>query len=1137
MKTATRRAAAQILAAVALCAGIAAALRWYYDVYINWQPQKYPCAAAVLCAGVAALTLVALWARGARGARGYIWRALVSLAAFLAALAGGSAVINNVIGHGSMPAQAIAAALPLCVIQLLILLILLLLGWGKQGGRARRAIAWALSAALLAPAAYAGVLAWRGGRDVALYAMPVKDHRAEEAMKTRPTIYTAEKRAVMRENAQSEPFRAQAQAAIEQADFYLERIDTLYDMVVAEGLPRYYAVGSARDPNSHRCKYCGTDVHEKYGRYSWKTDPFGHPWKIQCPACARWFPSNDFAGYYQLGLDGQGVFRPAQAKEKNDALVAAGGDGYLKNVLYPEKGEGWGVDDGFGYFPGNVYDNGVVEKHIYVAYYIHEGIWGGAGIAGTGAVRQALQALRDAYLFTGEAKYGQAGARLLGRIADFYPDYDWGLWKAFRDDGYAGSILDPVWSNYPATEFCLAYDAFFPEMGAAARLHAENGILRPVFRFAAKRMHNGNFGITQQTVAAAAVALDTLPETREWLDWVMAPAGGDVAGKLINAVDRDGMGDEASPSYNSIWVNYLIDVADLLDGYDTYPAADLYQNPKFVQMLRAQLPVVLANYYTAQIGDSGQTASRGFTLGTRLAVAAYRHTGDPAFAQFLYLANGNSAEGLSEGIGARDPLNIQSDVRGVIEEYGALELPSQMMAGYGFAALRGGPGSDFWMYFGNTGGHGHCDSLNLGLDAYGLNMAPELGYPEATGTLPSRVQWDHATISHNTVVVDGKDQLADRAVRQGRPLHFDDAGRVKIMDVDERMAYPQVSQYRRTIVMVEVGDEVSYGVDFFRVTGGDDHIYSFHAQSDEIFATEGLELVPQADGSGAFVGTYAGAGVPWGPDPDTDDTRWNTEGLRYPAGFPWLDRVRRAARPGTGFAVDFAVQDFQGVLEDGAGLHLRMTQLDDFELSEVAIARGTPPRLPGNPAGLEYVLARRQGKNLDSLFTTVFEPYKKERYIAKIERAPHGVKLTHVSGRVDVIEYMPEGAFVRVGIYAPDGTLEYRYTNDAQAVTGKVVSFTRELSPVNFITVRPDGPADLEALAGRYIYVENDGAQSGAYRIEGASAAGDGSVVLDTGGVSVVRGLRTKTDLGKFVYNIKAGQRFRIPLTQAEGRE
>ncbi|MCL1953063.1 MAG: hypothetical protein FWF60_09585, partial [Oscillospiraceae bacterium] len=259
MKTATRRAAAQILAAVALCAGIAAALRWYYDVYINWQPQKYPCAAAVLCAGVAALTLVALWARGARGARGYIWRALVSLAAFLAALAGGSAVINNVIGHGSMPAQAIAAALPLCVIQLLILLILLLLGWGKQGGRARRAIAWALSAALLAPAAYAGVLAWRGGRDVALYAMPVKDHRAEEAMKTRPTIYTAEKRAVMRENAQSEPFRAQAQAAIEQADFYLERIDTLYDMVVAEGLPRYYAVGSARDPNSHRCKYCGTD--------------------------------------------------------------------------------------------------------------------------------------------------------------------------------------------------------------------------------------------------------------------------------------------------------------------------------------------------------------------------------------------------------------------------------------------------------------------------------------------------------------------------------------------------------------------------------------------------------------------------------------------------------------------------------------------------------------------------------------------------------------------------------------------------------------------------------------------------------------------------------------------------------------
>ena len=76
------------------------------------------------------------------------------------------------------------------------------------------------------------------------------------------------------------------------------------------------------------------------------------PWKIQCPDCRRFFPSNDFGSFYQLGLDENGNFRYEQAKEKNAELIAAGKDGYLKNVLYPEKGEGWGVDDGYGYVTG-----------------------------------------------------------------------------------------------------------------------------------------------------------------------------------------------------------------------------------------------------------------------------------------------------------------------------------------------------------------------------------------------------------------------------------------------------------------------------------------------------------------------------------------------------------------------------------------------------------------------------------------------------------------------------------------------------------------------------------------------------------------------------------------------------------------
>ena len=1114
------RTALQAVLALGLGAGLAALLRWYYDVYVYWQPQAFPLAVAALGVGVLALTLLTLWARGERKLLRYLWKALLSVVVFMVLLIGVSAVINNVLGHSAMAKEAAAVALPLCCVQILALYSFML---KKTPGALKITLSVILSAGVL----YAGFLAWQGGREAAAsvrFAF-IKVNMAEEAMKTRPTVYTPEKRAAMQENAVGEQFAAQTQEIIAKADVYAENIDTLRDMVVAEGLPRYYFVGSQRDPDRHLCKYCGTNLWEEYGRYSWLTDPFGYPWKIQCPACERRFPSNDFAGYYKLGLDERGVFQPAQAKEKNDALVAQGEGGYLKNILYPEKGEGWGVDDGFGYYTGRVFENGEAERHTYIAYYIHDGVWGGARWHDD-SVRAALLALKDAYLYTGDEKYGRAGAALLGRIADFYPDFDWSLWNDVRGFSASGTILDVVWGNYVASDFCLAYDAFFPVMDEETRLHVENNILRAVYRFAAGGQLRGNFGITQQTVAAAAVVLDTMPETGEWLDWVMASGGGGVAQKLIDVVDRDGMGDEAAPNYNSIWVDYLIDMAELLEDYGTYPSADLYENPKFVQMLYAQVPVVLANYYTAQIGDGGLTANPGFTLSTKLAMTAFRFTSDPVFAQFLYLANGNSAEGLSEGIGVKHPLQIQQDVLRVIEEHGELCLPSQMMAGYGFAALRQSPRSDFWMYFGITSGHGHMDSLNLGIDAYGLNMAPELGYPEDTANNPNGAQWSNATLSHNTVMVDGQVQLKNRGVKQGRPLHFDDAGRVKVMDVDAGAAYAQTSEYRRTVVMIEVDEQVSYGVDFFRVKGGNEHIYSFHSQSDEIFATENLTLAPQK------TGTYAGPDVPWGKDPGTVDTRVDYSDLQYPAGFSWLDQVRRAKAPAGGFAVDFAVKDFWGVLEDSEGLHLRMTQLNDFAPDEVAVARGYPPKLAGNPEYLEYVLVRRAGKNLDSLFTTVFEPYRDTRYIETIEGASGAVIVTHTSGRVDEITY-DEGR-VSVEIYAPDGELEYSYNNDAFAYTGRVVSFTKELSLENSITVKLDQPVDFEALAGKYIFVENDGRQNAAYRIEGARGVSGVGIVLDIGRVSPVRGLKNKTDLNKFIYNIKAGQRFRIPLPSIE---
>ena len=119
-----------------------------------------------------------------------------------------------------------------------------------------------------------------------------------------------------------------------------------------------------------------------------------------------------------------------------------------------------------------------------------------------------------------------------------------------------------------------------------------------------------------------------------------------------------------------------------------------------------------------------------------------------------------------------------------------------MLPAYGFAVLRSGSlyesassadyndnQCSFYMNFGRTRGHGHSDALNLNILAYGLNIAPDFGYPDSGNSLdPARSQWQVTTLSHNTVVVNESEQ--QRMTYNGTPLHFDGDSRVRVMDAD-----------------------------------------------------------------------------------------------------------------------------------------------------------------------------------------------------------------------------------------------------------------------------------------------------------------------------------------------------------------
>lgn len=1136
--------------------------------------------------------------------------------------------------------------------------------------------------------------------------------------KSRSTYFTPEKVAAARQNVQKyEWAQLQRDAVVANAEAYVSQDwETLWNLVSSPTLPRSYAVNQKMGS-----PVTGKEI-DKFGNYPYLGNPITEPWKITDPSSGYKFPTNDFGAYYRSGLDEHGIFQPNKADRS-----------LLVNTLYPEKGPTWGVDDGFGW----VDDQG--NRYTFIAYYNHWMLWY------SGYMNRAISTLRDAYVLTGDPKYAKAGTVLLDRIADVYPEMDVAkfnqTWFLNSHGGTnKGKIVGSIWETSLVRIFVEAYDAFFPVMddpdlirflsgkanqykiadkstAAAIRRNIEDGIVREVYPGVKNAQIRGNTGTHQSTLSMAAVVYDTLPETKEWLDFNFQPGellsdpyrvtGGNIMSMLVNDVDRDGQGNESAPQYNRIWVDYNRITADILNGYDKYPAADLFKNVKYAKMFKSLYPFLMVGKYNVPIGDNAATGAPGVSLKLEQAVKAFDLYGDPVFAQLAYFLNNNSTEGINGGIYSPDPERIKKDIEAVIAKSGPLNMDSTYMGGYGFTALRDGeaplfdygiryrfpnmdivekskgvapivdsaaiefgasaPGDsitfsfdvpatdtyevsvkplrnvaygvydvkidgqtvaqmdffggnyehepvslgpltqgshqitfvstgryekatgyklglielallneqertrrdatygentlrDLWMYYGRNGGHGHRDTLNIGVHAFGLDVSPDLGYPEvADGVQPHRHEWVRNTISHNTVMVD---KTAQNEQIVAIPRAYVDGDRVKLFEAEAPLVYTQTEMYRRTTAMIKVDDANSYHVDFFRVYGGNDHHFSFHGAEGAV-TTDGLQLVPQP------TGTYAGPNVEYGQRPEQNAG----SGYGYTgAGFHFLKNVERAASPAGGFSVDWDIVDSYKVIKPETDIHLRLTMLNDVD--EVALADGIPPQnKPGNPASLKYMIAHRSGENLRSLFTSVIEPYVGERFIESIssvsiktedgaavdpnEARAVQVKLTN--GRTDTIisTLNPElmyivgdrihfkGAF---GVYSEvNGSTEHAFVHEGSkisgpkggmlngiqsSVTGTVIDFTKELSFKNEVIVNGNLKGiDPTRLIGNLIRIQNDGVRNASYLILGVREIGSHTYALEVGDITFIRSYKDTNDFSKgYVYDIQAGQPFVIPL-------
>ncbi|MBR2181573.1 MAG: Ig-like domain-containing protein, partial [Oscillospiraceae bacterium] len=124
--------------------------------------------------------------------------------------------------------------------------------------------------------------------------------------KTEPNIYTYKMRQNALDNAAKYDWAKKLRNnTAKSADTIVANSEIYRAQIFGEGIPRGRQLGCTGDDYYSYCRYCHANIE---GEYSWSYDFINRPWQVQCGACKRLFPSNDFESFLELGLDETGLY-------------------------------------------------------------------------------------------------------------------------------------------------------------------------------------------------------------------------------------------------------------------------------------------------------------------------------------------------------------------------------------------------------------------------------------------------------------------------------------------------------------------------------------------------------------------------------------------------------------------------------------------------------------------------------------------------------------------------------------------------------------------------------------------------------------------------------------------------------------
>ncbi len=168
---------------------------------------------------------------------------------------------------------------------------------------------------------------------------------------------------------------------------------------------------------------------------------------------------------------------------------------------------------------------------------------------------------------------------------------------------------------------------------------------------------------------------------------------------------------------------------------------------------------------------------------------------------------------------------------GRLPKRGILPRLRPTVVGSGFAALRCGGTSLHMSWDEPRQFHSHADQLAIQFFSQDREMLLDLGYMGAGHVM--RHVWMNRTASHNTVVVDKRNQRAWPDAPAGRLLRFNVTRSCSVVEAEAPQCYAGVHEYRRLSALVRVGAKKCYVADFFHVRGGRQHDYALMGNGNE----------------------------------------------------------------------------------------------------------------------------------------------------------------------------------------------------------------------------------------------------------------------------------------------------------------